>query len=161
MAALAIVLGACASGDDDTTTLTAESGGDPVTTVITVAPTLNLVAGTCFDDGAPQAGVPVPAAEVVAVDCAAPHQFEAFATVQHPAGRASPFPGVDGLYAWGSDACLAEFEGYVGVELSGSLFDITLIQPAEGDWDRGDRRVTCVLVRTDYEPMTGSQRGTG
>jgi hypothetical protein len=128
---------------------------------VTVQPAVNLPVGVCFDATPIRAGEPIAPPGIALIDCAQPHHFEVFAIVDHPASRASEYPGAEQLYSFASDACLGEFAGYVGAELADSALDLTAVQPDEGAWAAGDRHIVCVAVRADYEAMTGSVRNSG
>ena len=129
IAALALVLSAC-------------GGGTAVTEV-------NV--GDCFDD---------PDEEYVAslnlVSCSQPHDNEVFAEVVMDA---VDFPGNDALAEFGFDACLPEFEAYVGESYAESPLDYLFMAPSEEGWGNGDRTFLCFLYSADLSPLVGSARG--
>jgi hypothetical protein len=117
----------------------------------------SLEPGDCFLDFA---GTEVSSVEVV--DCAEPHQFEVFANVVLPDG---PYPGATEVDQGGYDACLEEFQPYVGIDYESSVWFVTTLLPLEDSWPE-DRTVNCLLVQPTGEDsapatVTGSARGTG
>lgn len=120
---------------------TACSGGTSV---------LDVAVGDCFDD---------PDSEIVStlsvVDCAEPHDNEIFATVQIQGGT---FPGDAGVGDFAVDACLDEFEPYVGESYATSPLDYFYLGPTEDSWNNGDREVLCVLYAANLAKLTGSMR---
>jgi Septum formation len=107
--------------------------------------------GDCFDD---------PETELVAalelIDCSLPHDNEVYAEVLMPG---SQFPGDEEIAEFGFDACLAEFEGYVGESYVDSPLDYLFLSPSAESWDGGDRAFLCFLYSADLAKLTGSQRG--
>ena len=107
--------------------------------------------GDCFDD---------PDAELVSslelVDCSEPHDNEVFAEVFM---NESTFPGTGSLGEFGFEACLPEFEAYVGETYAESSLDYTFLSPSEESWAEGDRNFVCFLYSADLSKLTGSARG--
>ncbi len=117
----------------------------------------SLEPGDCFLDFD---GTEVSSVEVV--DCGEPHQFEVFANVVLPDG---PYPGATEVDEVGYDACVDEFQPYVGIDYESSVWYVTTLVPLEDSWPE-DRTVNCLLVQLagdDSVPatVTGSARGTG
>ncbi len=117
----------------------------------------SLEPGDCFLDFD---GTEVSSVEVV--DCGEPHQFEVFANVVLPDG---PYPGATEVDQVGYDACIDEFQPYVGIDYESSVWYVTTLVPLEDSWPE-DRTVNCLLVQPtgdDSVPatVTGSARGTG
>ena len=107
--------------------------------------------GDCFDD---------PADSVVTqldlTDCSAPHDNEVFAELRLPQAE---FPGDGGVGEFAFDACLAEFESYVGETYVDSPLDYTYLGPTRESWEsNGDRTILCVLYSPDLAKLTGSAR---
>ena len=107
--------------------------------------------GDCFDD---------PEGELVStlelVDCAEPHDNEMFAEVSIDG---AVFPGNQALREFGAEACLPEFEAYVGETYAESPLDYTFLSPSEDSWAEGDRIFVCFLYSADLSKLTGSARG--
>lgn len=95
------------------------------------------------------------------VPCEQPHEYEAFAVVEHPAGDDDPYPGEDETLDYADDACRDEFEAYVGAPYEVSELYITSVYPSEATWSLGDRAITCTLREEDEREVTGSARGSG
>jgi hypothetical protein len=117
----------------------------------------SLEPGDCFLEFE---GTEVSSVEVV--DCAEPHQFEVFANVVLPDG---PYPGATEVDQAGYDACLDDFQPYVGIDYESSVWFVTTLVPLEDSWPE-DRTVNCLLVQPTGEDslpatVTGSARGTG
>jgi hypothetical protein len=117
----------------------------------------SLEPGDCFLDFE---GTEVSSVEVV--DCGEPHQFEVFANVVLPDG---PYPGAAEVDQTGYDACLDEFQPYVGIDSESSVWLVTTLLPLEDSWPE-DRTVNCLLFQPTGEDsvpatVTGSARGTG
>jgi hypothetical protein len=117
----------------------------------------SLEPGDCFLDFD---GTEVSAVEVV--DCGEPHQFEVFANVALPDG---PYPGATEIGQVGYEACVDEFQPYVGIDSESSVWDVTTLVPLEDSWPE-DRTVNCLLVQLAGDEsvpatVTGSARGTG
>ncbi|MDJ0954229.1 MAG: septum formation family protein [Acidimicrobiia bacterium] len=111
---------------------------------------LDVAVGDCFDD---------PDSEIVStldiVDCAEPHDNEIYAKLQM---SGAAFPGDDGVGEFAIDACLADFESYVGESYATSALDYFYLGPTEDSWNGGDREVLCVLYAANLAKLTGSMR---
>jgi hypothetical protein len=107
--------------------------------------------GDCFDD--PEDSV---VTQLDLINCADPHDNEVFAELRM---AQAAFPGDEGVGEYAFDACLAEFEAYVGKTYIDSSLDYTYIVPTRESWENdGDRRVLCVLYSPDLAKLTGSAR---
>ena len=92
------------------------------------------------------------------VPCDEAHDSEVYAAfdVDYDA-----FPGVEQLQEDGSEYCLSEFEGFIGVPYDESAIYFSSYYPTEGSWDSlGDREILCVAY-LDGEQSTGSLEGAG
>lgn len=91
------------------------------------------------------------------VSCSQEHDVEAYAAKELPDGT---YPGAETLKSTGSDFCLAEFEGFVGVAYADSELTYSFVYPTERSWnDADDRQVLCLLH--SESPRTGSLQGSG
>jgi len=85
--------------------------------------------------------------DVVVVDCATPHQAQAFGRVDlsetFPADQA--YPGAAAVVGPGSTACSSQVAESLDPALAGAL-PVSAIVPTRADWDRGSRDVTCVVA---------------
>ena len=116
---------------------------------------LTLEVGTCFDDpddiSEGVEGVPT-------VDCAEPHDNEVIA---NKLLTGTEFPGDSIMQLDAGDACLEEFEGYIGLDYESSLYDIGWLHPTAETWEFGDRQVICFGYHLDFEKIRGTIRGIG
>jgi hypothetical protein len=127
-----------------------DDGGDGGTGTDTDA--FSIKVGDCLND----ASVSEEVSSVPVVDCAEPHDSEAYASIMMPDGD---FPGEDAVTAAAEEGCLAEFQGYVGIPYDESSFEVSFYFPTEGSWSGGDREILCTV----YDPngqSTGSAKGS-
>jgi hypothetical protein len=89
---------------------------------------------------------------VQTVPCSEPHGAEIYAAVTLPEGD---FPGDEALSAQAVDACVAEFEDFVGLSYAESVLEFSYLYPSEKSWNAGDRVVTCSVV-----DLAGDTTGT-
>lgn len=107
--------------------------------------------GDCLND----ADVSGEVQTVPIVDCAEPHDSEAYHSHLLPDGD---YPGEQAISDAASDACLDEFETFVGLHYDDSMLDATYYSPTTESWANGDREILCIV----YDPagqMTGSLAG--
>jgi hypothetical protein len=142
-AVLAFALTACSGGDD-----TSER---PVLDVEEQGP------GTCLNVGD---DLPPEVTELPVIECARSHTHEIYAVVDYD--RGDVFPGQEELEKFAQQACVREFEPYVGTSAFDSSLSFSYLTPTLGSWnDQDDRAVLCVLSDTQAEPLTGSMKGIG
>jgi hypothetical protein len=96
----------------------------------------------------------------LAVECNAPHAFEVFLQIEHPAGKGKPYPG-DALDSYAEKQCEGEFEPYVGSDFQSSSFGFTYFPPDESGWNANDREIVCAVSTVDGSPLTEPVRGSG
>jgi hypothetical protein len=114
-----------------------------------------LAVGDCFDDPTSFEEV----SEVPEKACSEAHDNEVFANRDMPD---STWPGDVAVQDWADEACLEEFEPYVGASYDASSLEFGWLVPTEASWNEiGDRTVTCILYDTAFEKLTGSVKGTG
>lgn len=90
------------------------------------------------------------------VDCAEPHDSEAFARTD---STAATFPGDAALSDELSAYCQGEvFTDFVGVPYAESVYGTSGYFPTEGSWDGGDRELLCTIFDPDGQ-VTGSLAG--
>lgn len=118
----------------------------------------DLEAGDCFSAESDQLDT------VLVVDCAQPHEYEAFHVFDHPAGGDEPYPTDDVLFDYADTECQPPFEEFVGHDYQTSIWYITSLTPSEETWADGDREIVCTLNQQDdnSEPITvtGSAEGS-
>jgi hypothetical protein len=114
-----------------------------------------LVIGTCLTDAhlVIDDGSAIDSLE--AIPCAAPHYEEVIALGTF-ADR--DYPGSDSLIDELDAACVAAFEGYVGIDYGASALSLDYLLPTETSWLAGDRGYAC-LVFAD-SPLEGSVAGS-
>ena len=76
-------------------------------------------------------------------DCSALHDAEVFHLTQVTEDER---PSDSELEDMGGDACLAAFEGYVGIPYEESELDYTILYPSPGSWEQGDREIICFII---------------
>ena len=91
-------------------------------------------------------------------DCSALHDAEVFHLTQVTEDER---PSDSELEDIGGDACLAAFEGYVGIPFEESELDYTILYPSPGSWEQGDREIICFIISGDGTDtqLAGSMRG--
>lgn len=113
----------------------------------------DLEVGQCFND--PDSFDEV--ANVEIVDCTEPHDNEVFHLFDIADGS---FPGDTGVSESAVEGCLAQFDGYVGLDYASSVLDIRYLVPTSETWSDGDREVVCILYHLNNEKLTGSMQGS-
>ena len=92
------------------------------------------------------------------VRCEEPHVYEAFYDFDVDG---DDHPGHEAIEILAEQRCLGAFEPYVGLAYAGSVYAISYFWPTEETWDGlDDRRVLCLLVRVDEQPVSGSAAGS-
>lgn len=122
--------------------------------------------GDCFDDNSDLAdvtGTSLIEAQVEQVPCSGTHDAEVFFVFDHPAPDNSPYPGDSAMFDTAINACLEEFEAFVGAPYETSALDIYFLAPSPEGFSRLDeRKITCAVVNLDTTPLPGgTQRGSG
>lgn len=179
--ALAVILGACSSSDEQTASDSGESpevagqvDSDAVDATDPDAPPqvagaplnpFDLRAGQCYNEGSWFDEERERRIELTAtVACDQPHQREVFFEAEFPAPNGAPFPGDVAMDEWSTEVCYGAFETFVGLEYELSRYEISFIHPTEATFEHEvgrHRRVTCVLFDLDGDELVGSARGTG
>lgn len=162
---IALVLAACGANGPDSTDEPPPAGSDGASSPgASASPpgemtsVFDLERGDCFSVDREQIdAVPV-------VDCAEPHEYEAFAVFDHTAGDGEPYPGNRELVDYADGECRAPFEEFVGIDYGSSIWLITSLTPSAETWADGDREIVCTLTQEDDdgEPIevTGSAEGS-
>jgi hypothetical protein len=129
--------------------------------VRTTAAEVPLRSGACGDVPRLQVGGALDPARFTETDCAVPHTVEIGPVFDYPAGGDVDFPGAGNVDGYATDECIARFADHVGADYLTSIVDFLIVAPDEAGWDDGDRRIACILYRTDFEPLTGPVAGSG
>lgn len=96
--------------------------------------------------------------EVTLVPCAQPHAWEVFAAT---ALEGDEFPGAGKVQDRAEEFCNDEFKAFIGLSVSKSDYQLTVLQPTKETWnDAGDRQVTCLAGDSEGE-IEGSLRNAG
>jgi hypothetical protein len=112
-----------------------------------------LKPGQCFDrDQNSQSSA------VTVLDCAKPHDAEAFAV--EPIS-ASSYPGLSAVEEIGDRKCPADSDRYLTPGMNYPDFVVHYLYPEQQSWSRGDRTVICFYRRTDGYPITGHVKDVG
>ncbi len=107
-----------------------------------------IAVGDCLND----ADLSGEVSTVPVIDCAEPHDSEAYASFLLPDGD---YPGEDAIFEQADADCLAAFADYVGIAWEESSLQFSYYFPTTGSWESGDREVLCLV----YDPagqLTGS-----
>ena len=171
--AAALLLGACS--DDDPPEWLVERATPTTTTTVTPTPVpptttpepgrelavIELIPGMCIEDAGAFTGQEVnEITQTRAVPCRLPHEAEAYARLELPAGPDAAFPGVGRLRTVAQETCRDRFRGFVGVPWTASELEIAALWPSPESWADGDRLVVCAVFRLDGDPLTGSARNS-
>ena len=88
------------------------------------------------------------------VDCDAPHQVQVVGLFEHDG---DDFPGDDAISQEAFEACLEEFEDFVGAPFTETNLSVLPITPTEESWNEADDRESiCVASRDDGADLTES-----
>jgi hypothetical protein len=111
----------------------------------------DLRVGDCFDvEEADEVS------EVDAGPCTDPHGYEMFHLARWSGAQA--YPTDDAMLDFIIQACVPQFEAYVGMSYETSVLDFVPFTPTEEGWADGDRVVQCALVGAPDEQLTTSLR---
>lgn len=142
-----VATGCTVFGDDETTATTVPNG----------VRIIDLEAGTCF-----LAPANTDVRTVEEVDCASPHDAEAYAVFALSAGDDAPFPGGAEVQSLAQQGCQERFADYVGQAYEDSAYYFSAIAPTRKSWeDRGDRRVLCSIIASDGGRLDASVAAGG
>lgn len=153
IAVAGIALTGCSAVNDAIESVTGNetSGGTEVSGTGDQTNVFTIKVGDCLNDGAVSGEV----SEVPTIDCAQPHDSEAYASVMVAEGD---YPGEDAIFAEADASCASTFETYVGLPYADSKFEISYYFPTEATWADGDREILCVAY-DPAGPITGSIQG--
>jgi len=97
---------------------------------------------------------------VPVVDCAQPHQSEAYAEFLWP-GDDFLYPGDERVVGHGEEECRRRFADFVGLEYDSSRLELTYLYPTSQSWRDGDRLFLCAVSAPDGETLQGTARNLG
>lgn len=107
--------------------------------------------GFCLNDGDATGEV----SEVNVIDCASPHDSEAYKSVIMADGD---FPGETAVDDQAVSECTSAFSGFVGIDYETSTLDFSYYYPTEDSWGSGDREILCLVVDPNGK-TTGTLEG--
>jgi hypothetical protein len=147
MGAASLVLAGCSllpggSTGGDTASNSPDEGDD----------VFSIVVGDCLND----ADVAEVVSTVPIVDCAEPHDSEAYYAEDLPDGD---FPGDDAISSSAEGICAGPFESFVGLADADSIYTYYYYSPTEQSWENGDREILCVAATDDLSQVTGTLKG--
>jgi hypothetical protein len=169
IATLALAIAACSTPDESppaTDAVSLPASGPPSVSAVESAAAsagegsgdtisvFDLAVGDCFN--APEGET---VSEVELVDCAEPHQYEAYHAEDHPAAGDEAYIGDAAMTEYADEVCLGQFESFVGTPWEESALNYFYLQPTAETWDIGDREILCA-VYSDEGDLTGSAEGT-
>jgi len=93
------------------------------------------------------------------VGCSQPHDAEAYGVVQATEPPGTPYPGLGG-FSLDQAQCRSVRATYVGGNLDISRYEPTVLVPDVLAWDRGVRRLVCVVRSAAGGKLIGSVRGS-
>ena len=115
----------------------------------------NLQVGDCFND----AGTFVrPIVSDPSVPCSDPHDNEAYAVFDV---SYDSYPADGKMDQLARDACMLQFESFVGKEYDKSPLLIGALHPTADGWGRGHREVVCAVFKMHKNQLVGSAAGPG
>ena len=113
---------------------------------------LDLAVGDCLQNGdARRVTKTVPV-----VDCAEPHDSEAYALIEITGDE---FPGAQAVTDRAVAECTAEFTTFIGLDYAKSALDFAYYYPTPTSWDLGDREILCLAIDPKAGAVTGSLAG--
>jgi hypothetical protein len=96
------------------------------------------------------------AQELPLTPCGQAHFWEAYASINLDG---TDFPGTSQVNDLSDKACSAAYEGFMGIALGDSKYEVTYLTPTKESWTQAqDREVVC-LVGNSNGNITGSLKG--
>jgi hypothetical protein len=102
----------------------------------------SIKVGDCLNDSAAEGEI----STVPVVDCDEPHDSEIYASAIMDDGD---YPGEEATIQFADDACLDEFEDFVGISYDESIYGYATLYPTPESWAGGDREVLCRIALGD------------
>jgi hypothetical protein len=88
--------------------------------------------------------------------CTESHNAEVVLVASHPAARGAPYPTNTDLDDYVETTCATAVSAYVGPAASLDTLNWGIFYPAEDDWAKGERKMTCYLTLLDGAPLARS-----
>ena len=90
--------------------------------------------------------------------CTEGHTAEVVLVTDYPAAKGAAYPSDAELQTYVETACANALAAYVGPKVSLDSLDWGLFYPAEDDWSKGERKVTCYGTSLNHTTLTKSMR---
>lgn len=147
----ALVVGATGLALAGCSLLGGSSGPAATSTASAGADVFTIKVGDCLDDAALEGQV----SKVPTVDCAQPHDSEAYSSITMD-GKS--FPGADAVKSQSESGCTAAFNTFVGIDYNASKLAYSYYYPTAESWAQGDREILCI-ISDPAGKTTGSLKG--
>lgn len=98
--------------------------------------------GDCLNDEAASGEI----STVPIVDCEEPHDSEVYASIIMDDDE---YPGEEATIAFADEACLDEFDDFVGISYDESKYGFATLYPTPESWAGGDHEVLCRIALPD------------
>jgi hypothetical protein len=85
--------------------------------------------------------------QVQVVSCTGAHEAQVAGSTTLDGDSQAAYPGWFGTNSAGYDLCQPVFEQFTGTVFWDSPLDIVAVTPSASTWRKGDRLVTCLIVR--------------
>lgn len=125
--------------------------GDDPTPTATDSDVFTITVGDCLNEAALEGTV----SAVPLVDCATPHDSEAYASTAMDDGS---FPGAVEVKKQAEAECTTQFNEFVGVNYDASTLTYSYFYPTQDSWAQGDREIVC-LIDDPAGQTTGTLKG--
>ncbi|MFL5770078.1 MAG: septum formation family protein [Chloroflexota bacterium] len=113
-----------------------------------------LKVGDCFDT---PTTADATVGDVQHHPCTEAHTAEVFFVGDHPAANGAAILNQDDVFGYAMDTCLPALNTYTGTDVAAEgKYDMSAFYPADEDWNKGERGVTCYAILLDGGTMTSS-----
>lgn len=113
----------------------------------------DLKVGDCFD---PPTTTDTVVNDVQHHPCSDAHKAEVFYVADYDQ-PSTGYPGEGAFRTWVLDRCIGAFQTYTGQSFDAATdLDFQPFWPTQDGWGKGDKEITCFIVRVDKGTMTGS-----
>lgn len=110
-----------------------------------------LMVGDCMNEVSEEV-----VSEVPVVPCDQPHDEEVFFDLTL---EGDVYPGDDAIQSQSDDACLAQFEPFVGTAYDVSTLAFYAYRPSQDSWEQMDDRVVSCVIYDPAGQVTGTLEG--
>jgi hypothetical protein len=88
--------------------------------------------------------------------CNEAHTAEVVLVSQYGAPEGATYPTDTELLGYINSACANGVAAYVGTGVNLDTLDWGMFYPAESDWSKGERKITCYVAQLNHSTMTKS-----